>query len=465
MKKIILIFTLLTIFQSQAQVLSYEQLALVFATEQQQGSARSMGMKNSFGALGGDLSALSINPAGGAVFANSMGSFTLGVDNSKVNADFYGVNTNNSNTELNLSQVGGVLVFDNNYAGSDSNWNRIVVGLNISTMNNFNNTWTANGISSPTWDDDYEEDEITSRYTNVEHQQYTTTKSGSHTVLNWNASALYKDYLYVGVSINSYDIDFREDSELNEKANDGSGNTVEAYQKFWVSEKGGGISLGAGVIVKPTQNIRLGLAYTSPVWYEIDGESNVFAEDDFDAVGYYNSYYSDGEITYENSDTKATVYMYDLRTPSKLTGSLAYVFGKKGLVSIDVTKKDYTNIKLGPETDYIDENINFDTDLQNTYGINLGAEWRVKKLSLRGGYSYTQTPYAYNIDTDNIQGYAFGMGYNFGRLSLDFAYDYSENTDEFNFYPGKNGTAALEINPAQLSLNSSKFISTIAYVF
>ena len=49
---------------------------LRYGSENLQGTARFQGMGGAFGALGGDLSALNINPAGSAVFNNSLITFS-----------------------------------------------------------------------------------------------------------------------------------------------------------------------------------------------------------------------------------------------------------------------------------------------------------------------------------------------------------------------------------------------------
>ena len=57
--------------------------ALRYGTENLQGTARFQAMGGAFGALGGDLSSLNINPAGSAVFNNSL--FTISGSNYNTN--------------------------------------------------------------------------------------------------------------------------------------------------------------------------------------------------------------------------------------------------------------------------------------------------------------------------------------------------------------------------------------------
>ena len=51
--------------------------ALRYSNDQIEGSARFSAMSGAFGALGGELSAISINPAGSAIFSKGVASFTL----------------------------------------------------------------------------------------------------------------------------------------------------------------------------------------------------------------------------------------------------------------------------------------------------------------------------------------------------------------------------------------------------
>ena len=51
--------------------------ALRYSQDEVQGTARFRSMSGAFGALGGDMSAVSINPAGSAIFTNSHASISI----------------------------------------------------------------------------------------------------------------------------------------------------------------------------------------------------------------------------------------------------------------------------------------------------------------------------------------------------------------------------------------------------
>ena len=113
MKKVLfLLGGLLSSLAINAQVLSNSDVAILFSGEENNGTARFNAMGGAFGALGGDLSAGDINPAGLAIFKNSSFSTSLGLRSTDINANFSGTNTLNQDDYLNLTQGGGVFVFN-----------------------------------------------------------------------------------------------------------------------------------------------------------------------------------------------------------------------------------------------------------------------------------------------------------------------------------------------------------------
>lgn len=456
MKKTALVFSLFVSLIVQAQILDYNDFGILLTNENIQGTARTMAMKNAFGALGGDLSAIHINPAGAAVFSQSMASFTLSSNAMETKSNFYGTESTDGKNHFSLAQAGGVLLFYDDEDEGESNIKKVSIVANLNTINNFNNSWIAKGLNSPTWINE----DATIDYTNVDSYQYSNFTEGSQTSFNFAIAAEYGNSLYLGASFNAYDLTYKEDSKREERSSDDSGNSIDAFESFWQEVNGDGFSFSLGAIYKPIQSIRLGLSYTTPTWYELTEDSNMFAEDENDTVGYYNLIYSDIEGDLYNNIDKVQTYDYVLRTPSKTTGSFAFVFGKKGLISADYTKKNYKNIHLGTGGVFNVENKWNNDNLKNTYQLNLGTEWRIKEFSLRGGYSYEQTPYIEALETDNIKGYAFGLGYNFGNYKIDIAYDYKENTDYFNFYPDIAG-----VNGAELTKYDEKVMATLSLKF
>ena len=104
---------LAVVLTSQSQSLGYQDLALLFSQDDANGTARFTSMSGAFGALGGDLSVMNINPAGLAVYNNSSFAGSYASRSTDITANYYGTARKNQNQFLNLSQAGAVLVFNN----------------------------------------------------------------------------------------------------------------------------------------------------------------------------------------------------------------------------------------------------------------------------------------------------------------------------------------------------------------
>lgn len=445
MKKVFLIVSILVGFYSNAQILGYTDFGVLLGNENLQGTARTMAMKNSFGALGGDLSAIAINPASGSIFNNSTAAFSMGYESIKLTSDFYSNNLTTDNNDFSFTQAGGLLVFDNDNA--ESTLNKVAVAINYNLNNNYDASWEASSTSfAGTYVD----------YPNVQSQSYKNLTSGKQSEVNFSIAAQLNNKLNLGISFNANNLNFSEEGTRNEIANDYTNNSVDSHEYYWQDVTGDGFSLALGAIYKLSHSFRIGIAYKSPVWYDIHEENNMYAANEDDADGYYNILYSDDPPAYTNSRNKIQAYDYELRTPSKLTGSLAYVFADKGLISVDVSRKNYKEINLKPVFSDINEEVN--GILADTFALNLGTEWRFSDLSVRGGYSYERNPYLEAFESDNNRGFAFGMGYDFGGFLLDVAYDFSKNTDYYNFYPDIN-----QIKGAELSKKNNRILASITF--
>ena len=126
---------------------------------------------------------------------------------------------------------------------------------------------------------------------------------------------------------------------------------------------------------------------------------------------------------------------YKLQTPSKWTGSLAYVFGKSGLISLDYSLKDYSKTRFKPNDSFFRPlNATIESQLDLVNELRIGGEYRIKEWSLRAGYSYEESPYKNKKVLGNTTGFSTGFGYNFGSTKLDLAYAYSQRKSQQAFF-------------------------------
>ena len=476
MKKIFLIAALNISFLSIAQEMTTAD-ALRYAVENMNGTARFRGMSGAFGAVGGDLSAISINPAGSLFFNNNFASVTVSSFNNSNNANYFGTKSKENFSTLDLNQVGAVLVFSD--ASGKSDWNKISVALNYDNTNNFDNRMfiagrnPSNSISqyfvdqanfianTPFNDYQYEmgydtyiinpsEDDPNVFVSNVSpggnyYQDYFSTSNGYNGKLTANVATSYKDKLFLGINLNAHFTDYVTTSRLYEyNSNPENPNTQPTVREIvfdnQLSTYGSGFSFNLGAIYKINESLRIGAAYESPTWYRLNDELVQ------DLYTYGNVNVPSGD---ENRSYASPIFVfptYKLRTPSKITASATYIFNKKGLISIDLAEKDYSNteFKNTNQNDFRDLNSQMSLNLKKAFELRIGGEYKIKQWSLRGGYRFEESPYETGDIIGDLTGYSAGVGYNFGESKLDLSYANSHrNYDQNLISSGMTDTARI----------------------
>jgi len=450
--KIPLVILYLCSFAITAQSLSYADQAVLFSTESNFGTARSVGMSGAFGALGNDMSAVDINPAGLAVYNAGEFSTTFTYRDTDINSNFYGTNTFNNDDSFRFSQIGGLNVWDS-FGNPDIY--KFAFGFNYSVVNHYNNNYVINGNSGiPEYPDDPDfnfddnpDNDI--NYINVDDQYFYNYTSGINDKFNFSFATLYKEIVYMGASMAFHHIDFYQNTVFEESSNDGVGNSMDVRNVEYLSTYANGFNFGLGIIVKPTAGLRLGASYQSPIWYNL---SERFEQ--------RTSYVFNGELDPNPEYPLPNFYDYKLKTAGKFTGSFAYVFGQYGLISFDYIYQGYKNTKLQPTSNFIDDNADLSAGLRNTNSFKMGTEWKYNIFSFRGGYRIIQSPYVDSSTEYDIKGYSFGLGIKFSRrFGMDFAYDNSSYQDEYRFM------SAPGVNPAQLDITNNRFTSSLVLTF
>lgn len=277
-----LFFTIATITM-QSQSLGYQDLGLLFSGNDNNGSARFVGMSGAFGAVGGDISAMNINPAGIAVYNNSSFSGSIGTRNTATTSNYYNNAITTDEAFFNASQAGAVFVFE---SLNNSKWSKFAVGFNYRITKDFNHGFSAGGNSGIATFTDFPIDQNTPRlvYDISEEQRFRSTMNGELSEINIAFSSVHENKLYAGVGLNFYDLNFNQETLLTEFNNtaDDQELDVDLYQVN--NTIGTGFSLNFGVLYKAHQFFRLGLAYQTSTWfteilqdtnYGFDSENNI----------------------------------------------------------------------------------------------------------------------------------------------------------------------------------------------
>ena len=454
MKKLFLVIILNVSFLSIAQEMTTSD-ALRYAVDNMNGTARFRGMGGAFGAVGGDLSAISINPAGSLFFSNNFASASISNYNTNNNANYFGTKNKENYSTLDLNQIGAVLVFNDNSGSSD--WNKISIALNYDNTNNFDNRLFTAGINpynsisqyfvnqanfvANTQFNDYQYEMAYETYiinphpttpnqfvSNVSpggnyYQDFYSTSNGYNGKITANVASSYKNKLFLGLNLNAHFTDYVVTTSLYENNNNPlNPNTQPTISNIvfdnQLSTYGSGFSFNLGAIYKVTNSFRLGASYESPTWYNLNDElvQDLYTYDNVNVPSGDESRYFGSPIFIFPT--------YRLRTPSKLTGSAAYIFNKKGLISIDVATKDYSNVqfKNTNQNNFSDLNSQMSSEMKNAYEIRIGGEYKIKQWSIRGGYRFEESPYVVDTAMGDLTGYSAGLGYNFGENRLDLSY-------------------------------------------
>ena len=492
-KYILLLITIITVNIIQAQEI---RDALRYSQENLNGTARFRAMSGAFGALGGDLSSINVNPAGSAIFANNQLGFTLNNTSINNNSNFFDNTTNVKDSSFDLNQAGGVFVFKNQ--NKLNNWKKFSVAINFENTNVLNNSIYsagtnpsnsianyfvsyANGVPLNVLEDsNYDElghgeqqaflgyqgyiiNPLNDNPTNTNYtsnvpaggnyyQENTITAKGYNGKLSFNAATSFKDKLYIGVNLNSHFVDFRQSSRFYED------NEAPLTPDYTVSRVqfdndlytyGTGFSFQLGAIAKLSKELRFGIAFESPTWLRLN--------DEFTQKLIGVSANTSEELAPDVVNPNITNYYepYKLQTPSKWTGSMAYVFGKKGLISVDYAIKDYSSIQFKPNSDpyYRTLNNKMNGLLNSASELRLGAEYKIEAWSLRGGYRLEQSPYKNKTTIGDLTGYSGGIGYNFGGTKLDLSYaTFKRATQQGFFEQGLTDGAAINTKNSTITL-------------
>lgn len=459
--------------------------AMRYAQDNLHGTARFRAMGGAFGALGGDLSSINVNPAGSAVFVNNQLAITFNNASIRNQSTYFNdANTANRNA-FDLNQAGAVFVY-NNVQNQNTSWKKLTFAINYDNIQNFRNASFFSGIN-PTQSianyflgfangtplelletvpgetvselyaylgtlpggfgaqqamlgyQGYLINPVNNTPNNV---NYTTNTFGGNFYhenswrtggyngkLTFNMAAQYEDWLYVGANLNTHFIDYRQTTVFFESAM-GANNQGVQQTRFTndLRSFGNGVSLNFGAIAKVSPELRVGLAYETPTWLRIvDQLSQSLVTNCQDCESNQTTFVVNPRIINEYP-------AFRLRTPGRWTGSLAYVFGRQGLISADFGVKDYRNTAFGPVDSYFAPINRQMSDLfAMATEVRLGAEYKIDRWSLRGGYRYEQSPYKDGLVVGDLNSLSAGLGYNFGNTRLDLAYTYWQR--EFDQQP------------------------------
>jgi hypothetical protein len=453
--------------------------AIRFSQNYSGGTARSLGLSGAFGALGGDPSSLSINPAGIGVYRASEFTFTTGINVDNVKSSYIN-KAEDDKYKMNISNLAYVYTFNTN---KNTGWVSASFGIGYNRLAEFNRNVAIrgtnvssslldefaynsnNGMGSEFYEDvAYEGDVLLlDQNTNTYHSDFTGTSYGITQKKNivtkggigeydFSFGANFSHIVYLGMTLGIQRVDYEELKDHSEY----DASNVSPYLGSYSFDEhfnayGSGVNVKFGAIVKPVDFLRIGAAIHTPTFYNLNSEF-------YTSI---NSHFEQGTPLDMNKRSAMITTDYDLRTPFKAVGSVAFVFEKYGLFSLDYEYVDYTKAKFKSEdVDYDIENSAIDEFYQSTSNIKAGLEGRLGPISARVGYAYYGSPYKDNNDQINkdysYQSYSAGLGVRGKSAFFDVAYVLSQSKEDHRLYGN---------NIAKLDNSQTKIMATLGFRF
>lgn len=459
--------------QNEIDALRYSQLM-------RGGTARSTSMGGAFGALGGDFSVLSVNPAGIGIYRKSEFTFTPSFFNQKTTSNFMGNYLDDYKYNVNFNNAGIILSYYD--PETKNSWKGITFGFGYNKLSNFNNRISMTGKNtSNSLLDIYQNDaqkfvgDTSSMdafgtqlalntgaiwidsgivyhnlmYVYGEEQSKSVTSSGSIGETVFSLGGNYNDKLFLGGTFGIPHINYREESTYKETADTNAWNGFKSFELNQDSRTTGvGFNFKFGMIYKPVDWFRIGGAMHSPTYFQMhdDWSSNM-------KTRIANNAYT--------ASSPAGLYDYSLITPMRAIGSIGFVIKKMALIGIDYEFVDYTSATLrSGKYKYLTEN----SAIRNKYvggnNIRFGTEWRLQPLSIRAGAAYYSSPFKNGVGNNGSRiDYSGGIGFRDANFFLDFSYVLSQTKDHYYFYD------ASITSPSVNNSKSSSFLITLGFKF
>ncbi len=454
------------------------------------GSARFQGLGGAFGAVGADFSSIATNPAGLGLFTSSEMTFSPSIRMENSYSD-YNMETNRDN-KFNVGMDNLGLVF--HLTGNDkrsSGFKGFNIAIGMNRQNDFNNRIfmegtnnksslltqyvnilnnTPGGVITQMINDQYPfdialafnsdlifYDTVNHKYANDAPlggliQSKLVTTEGSINEFDIAFGANYNDRLYIGATIGIPVIRYYENTQYREIKND---TAVHYFRSMTFNQElethGTGINLKLGLIYRPADWVRIGAAIHTPTYY-----GNMRDSWNSEMTGEFGD-----SISFSNSQSSPLgSFDYQLTTPFRVIGSVAFIIGKVGLVSGEYEYVNYSQSSFSASNEsFFDVNTNIKNKYKSPLNLRFGTEWRIQNFLLRGGFGYYGSPYQSGINSSEMVVASFGWGYRVQHFFFDMTYRWSQIKEDYYFYD------PTMVNPSQNKYTTSTLTSTVGFRF
>jgi hypothetical protein len=486
------------------------------------GTARHQAIGGAMGSLGGEITSTFVNPAGLGFYKTGEIVLSPGVSWLRTNSSFRGSDAMSlkETNKFNFGTSGIVWGWSNKY----SKWNSSAFSLAVNRTANFNqdifysgandySSFTENaaneffdyysarknanpGLSDATIVDQALNDNSISIPTKLALYTYLVdidstggqknvisraellgtvgqenriiTKGGITEIALGFATNM-DDKVYIGGSLGLPIVNYNRTSTYTER--DISGNDANKYNFFTYSEdfssKGFGINAKLGVIFKPQDYVRLGVAIHSPTLYSLRDKFSSRMVTDLE--NRFTPRVVDDVKSDIFTDNVPVEYRYDLVSPLRVMVSGSYVLREiedvrkqRGFLTADIEYINYKWSSFAAADETTDESyyngVNGDIDdaYKGAFNFRVGGELKFHTIMTRLGFAYYGNPYSDKELKARRMYLSGGLGYRNKGIFLDLTYIHQLNRD-VNFpyrlaAPRQNTFATLKDGGSNLML-------------
>ncbi len=471
MKRIFAIAGLICALQVNAQ--SVDE-AIRYSWFIQQGTARNVATGGVMASLGGDITAAHVNPAGIGLFKTGEFAITPGMGFNGNKFNYRGNDTSVRKSGFGMGASGIILGGGSKYQGSK--WTSTAISFSINQLANYNNRIQFQGINNvSSFTEQYLEELTRDRAdTNAAlfnyvfgsslafrtflidtlrgpsgnfigyqslvplstgvKQYYDATTTGGYNELALAMAGNMDDKLYLGGTLTVPIINYSRD--LNYSEYDATNNTNNDFAFFQFREKltsrGAGIGAKLGMIYKPQESFRIGVAFHTPQLLGFRDEIRAWLT--ANTEGYAGLRSENSDRLRDNAPGKRD---YNVVTPLRAIVSASYVFREvndtrmqKGFISADVEYVQYSATRYSA-IDQSNSQLNNYYDLLNqtikdyykgNINARMGGELKFNTFMVRAGAAYYGSPYrSADLKADRFL-VSGGLGYRNKGMFIDLSY-------------------------------------------
>jgi hypothetical protein len=485
MHKILSTLVLFLALKAQAQI---PEDAIKYSWLTFNGTARANAIGGAIGSLGGDISANFVNPAGIGFYKTNEYVLSQNFNFANTKTSYRGTDNKFKRNSLPLGTSGFVYSLKNRYNDGQDDVTK-TVSLAITQKANFNNTIYYKGLNNfSSYSEQFVEEFVNSRlsidgalntqsgvpYTvapalftylidtvrvngvlkvkgapeyiletgEALSQEFTKQTSGGMYELGGSYAINDGNKWLAGLSLGIPIVNYRSNTTVTES--DTSSKTNNYFNTFTYNDeyttKGIGVNVKLGVIYRPVEYIRLGLAWHSgtKMTLEDDRLTNLKTSVE-NPVGTFET---DSKQFNNNAKGKSS---YAQRSPWRLIASGSYVFREvedvtkqRGFIAADIEYLKHSGTKFSSDQEEPNEgeqayfkqlNNVVKDEYKGTINAKIGGEVKFNTIMTRLGFGYYGNPYKNAPTNANRMVFSGGLGYRNKGFFVDLTYAHQISKD------------------------------------